>query len=489
MKLLRVRVPNNYDPETRIYSGVWDGTFRIAWTDNPAWCFYDLITNTRYGLGDYIPEAQVDKWALYRAARYCDELVPDGMGGTEPRFTCNLYLQTREQAYKVVQDMASIFRGMVYWSGGAITVTQDAPVDPIYQFAPANVVDGEFAYQGSSAKARHTVALVTWNDPDDFYRQKVEYVEDAAGIARYGVVESQLIALGCTSRGQAHRVGKWLLYSEQSESEVVTLSQTILGKLVPPEDVTGFKVVRRTTDLLLSWHANPDLDLAGYEVRVGAGWDVGTLVGQTAGTQLVHDQSEAGTYDYHIRAFDTSGKYSSHVTTFSLLLTAPTAVRQFDVIQSGNRLEFRWQPNSEREVVAYEIREGSAWDTSIFIAEIKSTSYTLPSGFDGDRKFWIKSIASPGTSNAAPYTWANAGFTWSEATAGKLWSAADQVAYELVVDTDLTLAELRQGAVGKAFVPSHRLLMSPYPLIQLPRLPRYRIVPSNSTCVGDLRWF
>jgi predicted phage tail protein len=631
LKLLRVRIPSNYFPETRSYAGVWDGSFKVAWTDNPAWCFYDLVTNTRYGLGNYIPESQVDKWALYRVAKYCDELVPNGLGGYEPRFTCNLYLQTREQAYKVVQDMASVFRGMAYWSGGAITVTQDAPQDPVYQFTAANVVDGEFAYQGSSAKARHTVALVSWVDPDDFYRQKVEYVEDLAGIARYGVVQADVVAMGCTSRGQANRVGKWLLYSEQSESEIITfrtglegsvvrpgdvikvadasrggmrlggriaaastvsvtldqdlpagswrisvvlptgvveerqvgslsgrtvgvtsafsmtpqvgaiwvlsstlveaqlfrvvqvaesepgiheitalahnpskyaaieqglalqpraitvlsttpsaptgltvteslyrvkdqalvliqlgweqvfgaleyqatyrvnggnavtlpkvsstyleirnaeagdyvftvravglsgklgnstsLSQSILGKLQPPDDVQDFVVLRRTTDLLLSWSANTDADLSGYEVRVGTGWDSAVLVGQTAGTQLVHDQSESGQYNYHIRAFDTSGKYSQHVTTFQLTLLAPSSVRQFDVVQSANRLEFRWLPNPEPEVVAYELREGGAWDTSIFIAEVKSSSFTLPSGFDGERKFWIKAIASPG---------------------------------------------------------------------------------------------
>jgi predicted phage tail protein len=631
LKLLRVRIPSNYFPETRSYAGVWDGSFKVAWTDNPAWCFYDLVTNTRYGLGNYTPESQVDKWALYRVAKYCDELVPNGLGGYEPRFTCNLYLQTREQAYKVVQDMASVFRGMAYWSGGAITVTQDAPQDPVYQFTAANVVDGEFAYQGSSAKARHTVALVSWVDPDDFYRQKVEYVEDLEGIARYGVVQADVVAMGCTSRGQANRVGKWLLYSEQSESEIITfrtglegavvrpgdvikvadasrggmrlggriaaattvsvtldqdlpagswrisvvlpsgfveerqvgslsgrtvgvtsafsmaplvgaiwvlsstlveaqlfrvvqvaesepgiheitalahkpskyaaieqglalqprvitllsttpaaptgltvteslyrikdqalvliqlgweqvfgaleyqvtyrvnggntvtlskvsstyleirnaeagdyvftvravgvsgklgnsasLSQSILGKLQPPDDVQDFVVLRRTTDLLLSWSANTDADLSGYEVRVGTGWDSGVMVGQTAGTQLVHDQSESGQYNYHIRAFDTSGKYSQHVTTFQLTLLAPSSVRQFDVVQSANRLEFRWLPNPEPEVVAYELREGGAWDTSIFIAEVKSSSFTLPSGFDGERKFWIKAIASPG---------------------------------------------------------------------------------------------
>ena len=237
LKLLRVRIPSNYFPETRSYNGVWDGTFKVAWTDNPAWCFYDLVTNTRYGLGSLIPESQVDKWALYRVARYCDELVPDGLGGYEPRFTCNLYLQSREQAYKVVQDMASIFRGMAYWSGGAITVTQDAPQDPVYQFTAANVLGGEFAYQGSSAKARHTVALVNWVDPDDFYRQKVEYVEDMAGIARYGVVQADVVAMGCTSRGQANRVGKWLLYSEQSESEIITFHTGLEGAVVRPGDV------------------------------------------------------------------------------------------------------------------------------------------------------------------------------------------------------------------------------------------------------------
>lgn len=237
MKLRRVRVPSNYNANTRTYTGVWNGSFITAWTDNPAWCFYDLMTHTRYGLGGFIPEAQVDKWALYRAAQYCDQLVPNGSGGTEPRFTCNLYLQTREQAYKVMQDMASIFRAMVFWASGAVTVSQDAASDAVYQFTSANVIDGEFAYQGSSGKTRHTVALVSWNDPEDFYRQKVEYVEDTAGITRYGVVQTEVLALGCTSRGQAHRVGRWLLYSEQSESEIVTFRTGLEGAVVRPGNV------------------------------------------------------------------------------------------------------------------------------------------------------------------------------------------------------------------------------------------------------------
>ena len=237
VKLLKVRVPTNYDATTRTYTGVWNGTFKVEWTDNPAWCFYDLLTNDRYGLGGLIDQSQVDKWALYAVARYCDELVPDGFGGTEPRFTCNIYIQSRAEAYRVIQDMASIFRGMVYWQSGAITVSQDAPADAVYLFTPANVVDGTFVYSGSSAKARHTVAMVSWNDPEDFFRQKVEYVEDAAGIARYGIVQTDVTAIGCTSRGQANRVGRWLLYSEQSESEVVVFKTGIEGAVARPGQI------------------------------------------------------------------------------------------------------------------------------------------------------------------------------------------------------------------------------------------------------------
>jgi hypothetical protein len=148
MKLLRVRVPVNYDPVTRAYSGVWNGTFKIAWTDNPAWCFYDLVTSTRYGLGGYIPEAQVDKWALYRVAQYCDQLVPNGLGGFEPRFTCNLYLQTREQAYKVVQDMASIFGA---WCTGRAEPSRSPKMRPLTRSTsspPATSWMASFSYQG-----------------------------------------------------------------------------------------------------------------------------------------------------------------------------------------------------------------------------------------------------------------------------------------------------------------------------------------------------
>ena len=237
LKMMKVKVPSNYNVTTRSYTGIWDGTFKVSWTDNPAWCFYDLLTNTRYGLGDFIPEAQVDKWTLYAIARYCDELVPDGFGGTEPRYTCNIYLQNRQEAYTLINSMASIFKGMPYWSSGSITLGYDAPSDPVYQFNNANTVDGMFNYVGSALKSRHTVALVTWNDPEDFYRQKVEYVEDADGIARFGIIQTEVVAVGCTSRGQANRVGRWILYTEQSETEVVNFKTGLEGHAIRPSQV------------------------------------------------------------------------------------------------------------------------------------------------------------------------------------------------------------------------------------------------------------
>ncbi len=237
MKLLKVQVPVNYDPVTRTYTGAWNGTFKTEWTDNPAWCFYNLVTNERYGLGSYVPAAQVDKWTLYTIGQYCDQLVSNGFGGQEPRFTCNMYLQSRAEAFKVVQDMASCFRAMVYWAGGALTLAQDAPKDPVALYTQANVIDGRFTYSGSSAKARHTIALVSWNDPADQYKQKVEYVEDADAIARFGVIPTEIVAIGCTSRGQANRVGRWLLYSEQNESETVSFSTGIEGAVARPGDI------------------------------------------------------------------------------------------------------------------------------------------------------------------------------------------------------------------------------------------------------------
>lgn len=236
-KGMLVKIPNNYNPLTRVYTGAWNGSFVTAWTDNPAWLFYDLIANARYGLGEFVSASLIDKWALYSIAQYCDEIVSDGFGGLEPRFTASLYLQSQAEAYQVIGNIASIFRGMAFWSEGSITASQDAPKDASALFNQANVIDGMFNYSGSSSRVRHTVCLVAWNDPDDAYRQKIEYVEDAAGVTRYGVVQTDVVAIGCTSRGQAHRMGKWLLYSEQKETETITFRAAMDAVYVAPGDV------------------------------------------------------------------------------------------------------------------------------------------------------------------------------------------------------------------------------------------------------------
>lgn len=232
-----IRVPSNYDAENRVYAGVWDGIFKNAWTDNPAWIFYDLLLHFRYGLGHLLNAGQVDKWELYRIGQYCDQMVPDGKGGTEPRFTCNLYLTVRADALKVLQDLATTFRGMAYWAAGSVTAVADIPEDPVYTYSNANVIDGKFGYFGSAKKTRYTVALVSWNDPADFYRQKVEYVDDQAGITRYGIQQTEITATGCTSQAQAQRVGKWALLTNRLETESVGFSVGLDGTLARPGQI------------------------------------------------------------------------------------------------------------------------------------------------------------------------------------------------------------------------------------------------------------
>lgn len=234
-----IRVPSNYNPDTGVYTGIWDGTFQTRYSNNPAWVFYDLATNTRYGLGRYVSSDLIDRWNLYRIAQYCDGLVNDGKGGTERRFTCNVYLQSRNDALKVMQDIATVFRGIMYAEQGAITAVADMPETVAYTYAPSNVIDGKFVYGGSRGKVRHTVALVSWNDMSDFGRAKVQYVDDPEGIDRYGVQETEVIAVGCTSQGQALRFGKYILTTERLETDSVTFGVGLDGTLVAPGKIVA----------------------------------------------------------------------------------------------------------------------------------------------------------------------------------------------------------------------------------------------------------
>jgi hypothetical protein len=282
-KLMKVKVPNNYNPILKSYGksdgagalkenctlteenagasnykittwvrstvdpkdSVWDGEFKKnengeyveQWTDNPAWCFYDLLTNPRYGLGEYINSSNIDKWALYEIAQYCDELVDDTYGGFEPRFTINYIITSREEAFKVVNDLASVFRGLAYYANGSIFSAQDKYKLPVYQFNNSNVVDGNFTYSSSSKKARHTVAIVRYNDKKNSFQPAIEYVENEEAVRRYGIREIQTTALGCTSRGQARRFAKWILASEAEETETVSFTAGLEASYLRPGDV------------------------------------------------------------------------------------------------------------------------------------------------------------------------------------------------------------------------------------------------------------
>lgn len=226
----KIRIPNNATVDLvtgrLVYTGVWNGVFgAAAWTTDPAWILWDLIVNSRFGLGDYVQENSLDKWAFFRASQYCNELVPTGLNSpaTEPRFSCNVNIQTPEEAYKVINDLASVFRAMPFWSVGSVTVMQDRPADPVAIFGLSNVIDGVFSYEGSSLKTRATVAVVTWLNLElgDIDR---EIVEDAEGIAKYGYISKEISAFATTSRSQAHRLGEWLLYTERYETEVVAFT-------------------------------------------------------------------------------------------------------------------------------------------------------------------------------------------------------------------------------------------------------------------------
>ena len=283
---MKVKVPTNYFPrderspttnvrrtaaaytrnvETGADTGAyvdWDGNFRgdkktfstpgtnsvhnenydPVYCNNPAWIFFDLLTNHRYGLGQYIdPDgdfAQIDKYQLYQVAKYCDELVPDGEGGTEPRFTCNAYLSKPQDAYKAIQQFAQVMRSMLLWHGGQVTLGQNAQKGAVYLFNKSNVVGGNFSYSGTALRNRHNQIRVTWNDPEDSYKQAIEVVEDEADILDSGRIKKKdAIAFGCTSKGQAIRYGKWILYSEGLEQEMVTFATGIQGAALRPGDI------------------------------------------------------------------------------------------------------------------------------------------------------------------------------------------------------------------------------------------------------------
>ncbi|WP_386696665.1 phage tail protein [Lonepinella sp. MS14436] len=233
-----IKVPANYDPETRTYeAGIWKGDFKLAWSNNPAWVFYDLITDPLVGLGSRVGDYGLDKFQLYQIAKYCDELVDDGYGGKEPRMTANLWITEQRDAYQVVSDMASVFRAIAVWNGTQFTAIQDRPADPICLYSQANVINGKFTRQYAAQKAIYTAVEVEYADQRNMYQKAIEYVSDDAMIARYGYNVKKMTAYACTSRGQAHRYGKWVLETSRLEQCTITFSVGRQGLMHLPGDI------------------------------------------------------------------------------------------------------------------------------------------------------------------------------------------------------------------------------------------------------------
>lgn len=233
-----LKVPTNYNPVTRQYIGMWDGTFKEAYSNNPAWIYYDICTVDRYALGDRLTPLMVDKWSLYRLAQYCDQMVPDGLGGQEPRFTCNVYLQSAEGAFEILTKLAGVFRAITFWDGNSIICDADIPQDTYFTYTRANVIDGNFEYAGTRARDRHNVVKIAWDNPANHYKTEYEFVRDEKAIAEAGQVRIlEIDAWGCTSRGQAQRAGWWALKSEQLETRTVSFKVGLDGYIPLPGKV------------------------------------------------------------------------------------------------------------------------------------------------------------------------------------------------------------------------------------------------------------
>jgi predicted phage tail protein len=347
---MKVQIPSNgtVDQTTGAisYAGVWDGTFGAAvWTSDPAWILYALLTNTRWGLGDHITASQLDKFAFYSASQYASASVDDGFGGTEPRFSCNALIQNQEEAYKLINDLCSVMRVMPYWSTGALTISQDKPTDASYLFTLANVSADGFTYTGSDLKTRHTVAIVSYLDLET---QDIAYevMEDQEAIAKYGVITTNIKAFACTSRGQAARLGEWLLYTEQYETEVVSFKTSVdAGVLVRPGQVIEI--------------ADPVKAGVRRGGRIAAATTTVITVDDTAETDLVTTGSATLSVilpDGTVETKAISGIAGANITVASAFSTAPNA-NSIWVLSNSNVETSTWRvlTISEIDRIQYEV--------------------------------------------------------------------------------------------------------------------------------------
>jgi len=356
----------------------WDGNFRAdkVYTNNPAWIFYDILTNNRYGLGDWLAETDIDKYALYRIARYCDEMVDDGNGATEPRFTTNVYLTKATDAYKVVKDLASIFRSMIYWLDGEIYTVIDQPGDPVYNFSKANVIDGAFSYETTGSKTRANQIIVTWNNPEANYKLENLIVEDRQNIIKTGrLISENATAYGATSEGQALRYGRWKLWTAVNQTEIVSFKTAINAAFLAPGDIINVqdsdrhpgnlkysgRVSNTGTPTTTSIPLDRSITLnsgSTYELTVGFTDSVATLA---------QDSATIGSTSYS----------RGDIIDISTIDTDPEASNIVD--DSGNYVDITWKPYTNVETGTVTTAAGTVSSLTVSSASAFTTAPTAES--------------------------------------------------------------------------------------------------------------
>jgi hypothetical protein len=373
---LKVKVPSNYVTREEGANGVatynrnvstgaiessyqdWDGNFRAdkIYTNNPAWVFYDILTNNRYGLGEWLLESEIDKYALYRIARYCDELVDNGAGGTEPRFTTNVYLTQATDAYKVIKDLASIFRSMIYWLDGEIYTVADQPGDPVYNFSKANVIDGAFSYETTGSKTRANQIVVTWNNPKANYKLENLIVEDRQNIIKTGrIISEEAVAFGATSEGQALRYGRWKLWTAVNQTEIVSFKTAINAAFLAPGDIINIQDADR--------HPG-DLKYSGRVSNTGTPTTTSIPLDRTI------TLNSGSTYELSVAFTDSVATLAQDSATISSVsysrgdiiqgASIDTSIESSNIIDdSGNYVDVTWKPYTNVETKTVSTSAGS----------------------------------------------------------------------------------------------------------------------------------
>jgi predicted phage tail protein len=330
-----IQVPSNYNPETRVYTGVWNGTFKNAWSNNPAWVFYDMVTHPRYGLGRFLGAADVDKWALYEIAQFCDVPVDNGKGGKEPRFVANIAIVDRYAAFDVLTSLASIFRGFAYWNGGQLTSVADQPRPVSGIYTAANVIEGRFEYAGADIRARHNMIKAGWSDNENLGEHRISIAEDIESISKLGIQEAEVEAIGATTEAQALRSAKWQLYTENYEAETVSFSVGLAGAWCKPGDVIAIadRVVggERRGGRVWKTHDSFTIELDGtVEIAAGqVGW-LSVLINGKVETQRVTSNIQH------------TGVGRCIITTYGSFSAPPEAGTPW-VLASGDLLTTTWR--------------------------------------------------------------------------------------------------------------------------------------------------